>query len=317
MAASWRNAPAGARGIALVVVLWTVALLALLVGAFLHTMRTEVRMAHNLLAATQARLLAEAGVNRAVLELYRPDPAHRPRGDGSGQELDLGGDRVRFSVLDEAARIDLNKASPELLNGLLAAHGIEPALRAALTDTILDWRDADSLRRLHGAEDPEYRSAGFSYGAKDAPFDSPEELLLLPGMTPELYRRLAPGLTTYSAQPGVDPALAAPPVLQALPGMTAERAADYLAVRAALRETGQEPPQPAFVDRRYLSAARGLVYTIRVQAAPARGGNAAVEATVRLQRNRADAPVAILRWAETDADAPEPEPADAAPAEDG
>lgn len=304
MAARLHNSPANTRGIALVVVLWTVALLAVIASAFLHTMRTETRMAHNLLAATQARLLAEAGINRAVLELYRPDPAHRPRGDGSEYSFATAAGGVRFSMQDEAARVDINKASPELLAGLFAALDVEPPLRDELTDAILDWRDADGLRHLHGAEDPDYRAAGSGYGAKDAPFDTLEELLLLPGMTQRLYLRLAPCLTIYSAQPGIDPALASPQVLRALPGMSVERAAEYLAVRDELLAAGQEPPPPDFIDRDHLISARGLVYTIRAQAVSARGGNAVIETTVRLQRNHADAPIAILRWQEMDTDLP-------------
>lgn len=300
MTASVHRAPAGERGIALVVVLWTIALLAIIAGTFLQTMRTEVRMAHNLLATAQARLLAEAGINRAVLELYRPDPARRPRGDGSGAAFDSADGHVRISIQDESARVDLNKAPHELLTGLLAELGVDAAPRAELADRILDWRDADSLRRLHGAEDADYRAADLGYGAKDAPFDALEELLLLPGMTPRLYDRLAPWLTVHSAQSGIDPALAPPAVVRALPGMTAERADAYLATRDALLSAGQAPPLPDFIEPRYLTAARGLVYTLRAEAVSARGGNAAVEATIRLQRAHANAPFAILRWRETD-----------------
>lgn len=318
MAARRWRAPGKAHGVALVAVLWTIALLAILAAAFLQTMRTEVRMAHNLLAAAQARLLAEAGITLAVLELHRPDPSRRPRTDGSVYHpaIDPAGadGRLRFSVLDEAARIDLNKAPPELLAGLLAALEVEPALRTSLTDSILDWRDADDLRRLRGAENADYLAAGTGHGAKNGPFDTVEELLLLPGMTHELFRRLAPCVTVHSGQPGIDPALAPPPVVRALPGLSAEQAADYLAVRSALREDGRPAPSPA-VDRRYLGAARGLVYTIRARATGARGGTAAIEATLRLQRGHTAEPFAILRWQETGETSPTP--CTAAAAENG
>lgn len=310
MAARRWRAPGKAHGVALVAVLWTIALLAILAAAFLQTMRTEVRMAHNLLAAAQARLLAEAGITLAVLELHRPDPSRRPRTDGSVYHPAIepaGADgRLRFSVLDEAARIDLNKAPPELLAGLLAALEVEPALRTSLTDSILDWRDADDLRRLRGAENADYLAAGTGHGAKNGPFDAVEELLLLPGMTHELFRRLAPCVTVHSGQRGIDPALAPPPVVRALPGLSAEQAADYLAVRAALRERGQPAVPPDAVDRRYLGAARGLVYTIRSRATGARGGTAVIEATLRLRRGQAAEPFATLRWQEIGETPPTP-----------
>ena len=306
MVAECRRYPTQNRGMALVAVLWTVALLAILAGTFLHAMRAEVRMAHNLLAAAQARLLAEAGVNRALLELHRPNLAQRPRGDGRFHVHEINGGSVRYSVMDEVARVDLNKASSELLAGLFASLEIELTLRSTLTDTILDWRDSDSLRRLHGAEDPDYLAAGYGHGAKDAPFDSVEELLMLPVMTRELYERVMPYLTVYSGQPGVDPALASVLVVRALPGMSSARAADYIAVRDVLRDIGQEPPLPSYVDPRNLASARGLVYTIRAEAERTGGGSAAIEATLRLQREHRDQSIIILRWKETDIGQPAP-----------
>src|SRR5882672_7761736 len=56
------------------------------------------------------------------------------------------------------------------------------------------------LRRnlQNGAEDADYAAAGLAYGAKDAPFAMTEELLQVPGMTRELFDRVAPDITVYS-----------------------------------------------------------------------------------------------------------------------
>ncbi|HEY9198545.1 MAG TPA: hypothetical protein VIR60_04195 [Gammaproteobacteria bacterium] len=299
-----RHYPLPARGLALVVVLWTVVLLAVLSGSFLSAMRAEIRMAHNLLAATQARLLAEAGINRAILGLHQPDAARRPVADDRQNLLTTPAAPVRFRVLDETARIDLNKASAELLSGLFAALSIDADISARLIDCILDWRDADALRHTHGAEDGDYRTANLPYDAKDAPFDSVEELLLLPGMTHELYARLTPSLTIHSGQAGIDPTLAAPRLLSAFPGVTREQADAYLTVRGILRDAGRAPPLPDFIDRRYITTGRGLVYTVSASVELPQGGAAAIETTLRIQRNRPDRPVVILRWQETDSDIP-------------
>lgn len=304
MAARRHPLAAKTRGFALVIVLWTVVLLAMLSGSFLTAMRVELRMSHNLLASAQARLLAEAGINRAILGLHQPDAKLRPVADGTRHVFAIPEAQVRFSVLDESARIDLNKAPGELLAGLLATLDVEPDIHAQLADSILDWRDTDVMRRLHGAEDADYRAANLTYGAKDAPFDSVEELLLLPGMTHDLYTRLAPSLTVYSGQPGIDPALAPPQVLSAFPGVTPDRTHAYLEIRKSLRDAGQTPPSPDFIDGRYLTVGRGLIYTVTASAELPRGGAAAIETTLRIQRNRPDQPVVILRWRETDSDMP-------------
>jgi general secretion pathway protein K len=56
-----------------------------------------------------------------------------------------------------------------------------------IVDSILDWRDNDDLRRLHGAEDEYYQSLPDPYRAKNDDFESVEELLLVKGITPEIF----------------------------------------------------------------------------------------------------------------------------------
>ena len=55
-----------------------------------------------------------------------------------------------------------------------------------IVDSILDWKDADDLHRLNGAESDYYLSLPNPYRAKDANFDTLEELLLVRGVTPEI-----------------------------------------------------------------------------------------------------------------------------------
>ena len=56
-----------------------------------------------------------------------------------------------------------------------------------MVDSILDWRDPDELKRGHGAENDYYRKRRPPYTAKNGFFDSPEELLLVRGMTADLF----------------------------------------------------------------------------------------------------------------------------------
>lgn len=48
----------------------------------------------------------------------------------------------------------------ERLERLIGTYGIDPDAASALTDTLLDYRDADDLKRLNGAEKDDYRYAG-------------------------------------------------------------------------------------------------------------------------------------------------------------
>ena len=74
--------PAENRGIALVVVLWTLLLLSLIAASFLTLTRGEIGVARNAVDNARAEALADAGVHRAVLGLMRPVSGGGWRVDG-------------------------------------------------------------------------------------------------------------------------------------------------------------------------------------------------------------------------------------------
>ncbi len=207
------------RGMALVLVLWVLTLLGVIATSFAKSMRTEMELARQLTLSARARALAEAGIYRGILDLFmvRYDPLATWRANGTVYKtIRLGRGEVRIAIQDEAGRIDLNTGQEQLLEALLRAAGLEDQARAALLDAIIDWRDTDNLRRLHGAEDEEYQAIGRPHGAKDGPFNAVEELQQVLGMTPLLYRKLAPALTIHSHRPNVEINLAPRAVIQAL-----------------------------------------------------------------------------------------------------
>jgi general secretion pathway protein K len=116
--------------------------------------------------------------------------------------------------------------------------GFDQETGELLTDTIQDWRDTDPLVRLHGAENDYYQGLPVPYPAKDGPFDSIEELLLIRGVTPALfYGREGPALqqlfTVYNSGGGnVNLLTANPLVLRAVLGVDADAARDLVQRRA-------------------------------------------------------------------------------------
>ncbi len=151
---------------------------------------------------------------------------------------------VQVEMRDESAKIDINTASDALLRGLFVSAGLNDDDATALLDAMLDWRDADTLKRPHGAEEADYQSAGLPYRPANAPFQAIEELQLVLGMRPEIYRRIAPSITVFSRQAGVNPQLAAREVLLAIPGVTAEVVDDYIAQR---EDAARQRPAAALV----------------------------------------------------------------------
>lgn len=281
-------------GIALVVVLWLVALLALMAVSQTAEVRTETRIIGNLVESASARAAAYAGVQLAIADLAKPLTARNMTTDGSFYALRLVDAQLRISINDESGKVDLNTAPGPLLDALLIAGGVEAERSKVLVDAILDWRDRDELRRLNGAEEGDYRAAGFEYGPRNGPFQSLEELALVIGIDAPLYHRVAPGITIYSGSADVNKAVAPLTVLQALNGGNNEESDIFLsdedATSIAVSAAG-----PA---RKIVNG--GSVFTIYVEALLDSGVRERLETVVRLIPSRAKGPLRyeLLRWRE-------------------
>ncbi len=193
------------RAMALVIVLWFLALLTLMVGALAYSMRVETQTVSNAVVSARGRAVGEAAIFWAIAEMAKPEDERQVLEDGTPFEWEFGGAKVTITVLNEAGLVDINTASRELMAKLFTdLGGLEAEQVDALLDAITDFRDQDNVRSLNGAEDEDYEAQGLP-GAKDAPFESVEELQRVMGMTGTLYRAVAPYMTVYSHSSGVNP----------------------------------------------------------------------------------------------------------------
>lgn len=261
-----RHFPVMQRGVALILVLWVAILLTVIAGSFAFAMRTDMLVVQNSVAIARAEAAANAGVHRALLELFKPPTdAERWQADGQAHEMTLAGAKVTVSALDESGKIDINAAANELLKGLFLSAGLKDEEAVALLDAVEDWRDADNLRRPNGAEEPEYRAAGLKYKPANAPFQTIEELQLVLGMKPEIYHRIAGVITVYARQPGLNAAIASRAALLAIPEATAEQVDGYIAQREAAR--AEKQPVPLFPPAaRFAGVSYNLAYSLRAEA---------------------------------------------------
>jgi type II secretory pathway component PulK len=115
----------------------------------------------------------------------RPTPAWRY--SAVAARFDGPPDTMRFGLTPESAKLDLNAAEEwqieKLFTPLLL--GLQIDNPQDIINAILDWRDEDSEVREGGAENEYYNALdpGPPYNAKNGPFDSVEELLLVKGVT--------------------------------------------------------------------------------------------------------------------------------------
>ena len=205
------------QGAALVIVMWLVALLTALVGAYAASARIEYMQGRGLHDAVVAESAARAGLEYALVRVQAPDPGFAWLPDGRPYRWSFGAAELEVRIVDESGKVDLNAVDAGLLGSLFRVLGADDGRADAVAAAIVDWRDGDDLTQpMGGAEDPEYASAGLPYGAKDAPFESIAELEQVLGMDRPLFEATVRHVTVYSGLPQPDQRFASGEVLQAL-----------------------------------------------------------------------------------------------------
>jgi len=206
--AKWKN-----EGIALLLALLFVVLLSAIVTDFMYKIHVEASLVSSSNSDHDAYLAAKTGVATAMSILHADRITNiEESGDVGGiydgldeswaqssSVISFNDDVVNLTITDEYGKINLNALVFE------NSEGGEEEVRAALelvvrdvfmlylgmeedpTDLILDWLDGDENGREQGAESDYYESLDPPFSCKNGPMDSIEELLLLPGITPEIY----------------------------------------------------------------------------------------------------------------------------------
>ncbi|MBD8897773.1 type II secretion system protein GspK [Rhodanobacter sp. DHG33] len=281
--------PAGQRGVALLLVLWACTLLAILLGGYAMLARTTAMQTRYQFAQTRAHYAAEAGLMRAIYALQDSDPKRRWADNGRVYPFLFDGAKVQVSTVDEGGKVDLNAASPQVLQALFTAAGLDATAAGKLAANVVDWRnfvtDAGQVDIARAA----YAAAGRDYGPRHGPFATLEELQLVLGMTPALFQQLEPVITIWSGRAIPDPNTAPPLALAAIPGLNPQQAQSMLAARQQNGGTGISP------------IGGGITHSIRSQAELADGTRAVIRATIRLQPGgMGSQPYRVLRWQEGD-----------------
>ena len=290
------------RGIALVLVIWVLTLLLVIAGSFLYAMRTDARAARNAALIARGDAIAQAAVARALLELFKPQVGPEVwKREGTPRTWSFDGASVAVRFSDESAKIDINTANNELLKGLFRSAGLGEEDAAKLLDAVLYWRDHDSLKRPNGAEEPDYAQAGFKGRPANYPFQSTEELQLVLGMRPEVYQRIAPMITVYSRQAGVNPHLAQRATLLAIPALTGEQVDAFLAEREAAQHDNHVPPIFTAAGS-YASYAQVAAVTVRADVVLDEGVRVSREAVAMVTPQYPHRPYTFLAWREVSRD---------------
>jgi len=183
----------------LILVLWAMVILSLVAGGISFAIRQDTALANIDRDRLIAHWSARAGVERAIAavmddwaisdvetDLWSDDEIAFKEvevGDGSFSVIH---DRYEpaplawFGANDESAKLNVNIATREQLMKL-------PKMTAPVAAAILDWRDNDQSPQSDGIEGGYYGNLAHPYRIRNAPLKTIRELLLVRGVTPDLF----------------------------------------------------------------------------------------------------------------------------------
>ena len=212
------------KGSILIVVLWSLFFLSALALAVNAYIRSQLDLAAKLKDRAKMHYLAKAGVKRAILEIENDTTdscdalkdAWSNNEDGF-KEIKLGDGmfsivrrllpplaeeagepEIRYGLVDEERKININKAPYSVLKNSFEIIGETTSQEAGdIAASIIDWRDEDEEPRENGAESGYYLSFSPGYACKNEDFEVLEELLLVKGMTQEIFNKAKDSITVY------------------------------------------------------------------------------------------------------------------------
>ena len=186
----------GERGAALVTTL-LISLMIIAVSMLVTSLvRGKIGTAREIKAGLQAAVQAENLLQETIFLLS----THRFKGAGiewsekgkttqwpfDGSPIALNDGNVH--IQDTSGILPLWPFDSGKLKRLLDRNGIDESDSCIFLDSLADWLDEDDLKHLNGAERAAYRKMGVDYGPRNDYWQSREELLLVCGMTPDIWQ---------------------------------------------------------------------------------------------------------------------------------
>jgi type II secretory pathway component PulK len=188
------------------------------------SIRQRASLLSRLEVRSQLRWIAEAGAKKAFAAIKENDKrqeglfnaqtkSYLLRNDNLFKNIALGKgsyavsdfskikdllDPVIFGIVDEDRKINLNTASlDELIRLVQAVTASDSNEAQAVVESVLDWRETGEGQLTSFYSDDYYYNLEYPFEPKDAQFELLDELLLIRGVTPAVFKQLRPFVTIY------------------------------------------------------------------------------------------------------------------------
>jgi type II secretory pathway component PulK len=174
------------KGLVIIAVLWMVVVLMVMTAILGRKSRLDMKVCLARTEAVRCKWACRAGIEKAMAVLNEDETENDSLLDlWSENEEDFNDimlDRCWFTVrvIDESSKLNINAATKEQLLGL-------PDMVEDIADAIIDWRDSDDMPSGAGVESGYYESLTYGYIARNGPFRTLRELLLVKDVTEELF----------------------------------------------------------------------------------------------------------------------------------
>ena len=174
------------KGLVLVAVLWLVVVLMAIVAVLGRKARLDMKVGQSTLEGIRCKWACRGGMEKAIGVLNedtRESDSLIDTWSDNAEEFSniaLEGCRFGVQVVDEASKLNINTATKEQLLGLLG-------MTEDVADAIIDWRDSDDTPSSTGVESGYYENLPFGYRIRNGPFRTIRELLLVKGVTEEIF----------------------------------------------------------------------------------------------------------------------------------
>lgn len=190
--------------------LWFLVLLSVLAASYAAATRGDIRLARNAVASAEAQAVADAAIHRVIAAMAAASDTAPYRIDGTPYAWAFADGQVRFIIEDESGKIDINEAEPDMLTALFQVAGADARQARTLAEAVAVFRGsllpADEAAAVEDAGGQRNSSA----------FVLVDELMQVPGMTGDLFERVAPLVTVYTASPEPNRSVSSPEVLTVL-----------------------------------------------------------------------------------------------------
>jgi len=193
------------KGSILILTLWVLSFLSVFAIGLSRNVSSQLHFASHLQDRLRMYYLACAGIERAIVELDADEDlgydslGEKWAASEEFKEMPLGAGYISLYIKDEAGKININKAPLSILKSMLENIGeVKPDDAADIANAIVDWRDIDIIVSPGGAEDDYYGYLQAPYPCKNGELQIPEEMLLVKGMTPLIFSKIAGIITVHS-----------------------------------------------------------------------------------------------------------------------